>query len=84
MKNGKWDKNKAERIINNYCKTSDLIKDELPLMKEFVRFPQGFWQLGIQMYWEQQPWEERFFIERLEKYLNDREEREQFVESFFY
>ena len=52
-------------------------------MKEFIRFPQGFWQLGIQMYWEQQPWEERFFIERLQKYLNDREEREQFVESFF-
>lgn len=83
MKNGKWDKNKAERIINNYCKTSGLIKEELPLMKEFIRFPQGFWQLGIQMYWEQQPWEERFFIERLQKYLNDREEREQFVESFF-
>lgn len=83
MKNGKWNEEKAERIIQNYCKSSSLRDDELPLMKEFIRFPQGFWQLGIQMYWEQQPWEDRFFMQRLNKYLEDREEREEFVERFF-
>ena len=83
MKNGKWSEEKAERIIRNYCKTSSLKDEELPLMKEFIRFPQAFWQLGIQMYWEQQPWEDKFFMKRLNNYLEDREEREEFVERFF-
>lgn len=83
MKNGKWDVNKGKRIINNYCKASNVLDEELPLMKEFIRFPQAFWQLGIQMYWEQQPWDEKFFLERLNKYLEDRDDREEFVEKFF-
>ena len=83
MKNGKWSEEKAERIIRNYCKTSSLKDEELPLMKEFIRFPQAFWQLGIQMYWEQQPWEDKVFMKRLNNYLEDREEREEFVERFF-
>lgn len=30
-------------------------------MREFIRFPQAFWQIGLQVYWEQQPWGEEFF-----------------------
>lgn len=83
MKNGKWDVNKGDRIIKSYCNSSSIVEDELPLIKEFIRFPQAFWQLGIQVYWEQQPWGEEFFLERLNKYLEDREDREEFIEEFF-
>lgn len=83
MKNGKWNKNKGENIINSYEEASNILKEELPLMKEFLRFPQAYWQLGIQKYWEMQPWSEEVFIERLTKYIEDREEKEEFLEDFF-
>ena len=53
-------------------------------MKGFIRFPQGFWQIGLQYYWEQQPWGENFLVDKLNKYLNDRNNREKFLESFIY
>lgn len=83
MKNGKWETAKGQRIIKSYCNSNKLYEEEFPLMKEFIRFPQAFWQLGIQMYWEQQPWQEEFFLDRLSKYLEDKDEREDFIEGFF-
>ena len=58
-------------------------QDEIPIIREFIRFPQVFWQIGIQVYWEQQPWGEDFFLNKLEKYLDDREVREEFINSYF-
>ncbi|MDD6795497.1 MAG: CotS family spore coat protein [Clostridiaceae bacterium] len=83
MKNGKWSKSKAELILKGYCKKKDVTREEMKIMKEFIRFPQSFWQIGLQMYWEMQPWSEEFFINKLNKYLKDREERENFIEEFF-
>ena len=83
MKNGKWDIRKGEKIIESYSLSNSLQEEEFNIMKEFMRFPQAYWQLGIQMYWEQQPWKEEFFLGRLSKYLEDREERESFIYSFF-
>ncbi|MDS0528120.1 CotS family spore coat protein [Clostridium sp. SHJSY1] len=83
MKNGKWDIKKVENIINNYSKIKQITDEELTLMKYFISFPQTFWQIGLQKYWEQQPWEEEMFLSRLTKYIEDREEREAFVEDFF-
>ena len=51
-------------------------------MKEFIRFPQAYWQLGIQKYWEEQPWKESVFIDKLKKYIEDREDREDFLKNF--
>lgn len=83
MKNGKWGVEKATRIINAYSVSNAVTDEELSLIKEFIRFPQTFWQLGIQMYWEQQPWTNESFMVRLNKYLEDREEREEFINTFF-
>lgn len=83
MKGGKWSVEKASLILNSYSKTHDLYEEELKLMKGFIEFPQGFWQIGLQYYWEQQPWGEEFMVNKISKYLNDREERERFIEEFF-
>ena len=40
------------------------------------------WQVGIQYYWEKQNWGEEFFMTKLKKIIDDREEREEFVEEF--
>ncbi|WP_133014106.1 CotS family spore coat protein [Clostridium cuniculi] len=83
MKDGKWSKGKANLILNNYCKSNNIYEEELKLIREFIRFPQVFWQVGIQYYWEQQPWGEEFFIEKINKYLEDIDYREEFLEEYF-
>ncbi|WP_196001664.1 CotS family spore coat protein [Clostridium sp. 1001271B_151109_B4] len=83
MKGAKWGKEKADLIIKNYCKSNGLYEDEFKLIGDFIRFPQTFWQIGIQYYWEQQPWGESFFEEKINKYLEDVEYREEFLDSYF-
>ena len=83
MKDGKWDEEKSNLILNAYGENMETRQDEIPLIREFIRFPQVFWQIGLQVYWEQQPWGEDFFKNKLEKYLDDREEREEFINSYF-
>lgn len=83
MKDGKWEKEKADLILKAYKENMDVSEEEIPIIREFIRFPQAFWQIGLQVYWEQQPWGEDFFINKLEKYLDDRELREKFIDSYF-
>ncbi|GAB6169193.1 CotS family spore coat protein [Clostridium carnis] len=83
MKNGHWNCDNGSIILNSYCKSNNIYEEELELMKAFISFPQGFWQIGLQYYWEQQPWGEEFFIKKINKYLMDRNNREEFIESFF-
>ncbi|WP_300382569.1 CotS family spore coat protein [Clostridium sp.] len=82
MKDGRWNKDTAKLIIDNYSLTNNISKDQLKLMKAFIGFPQGFWQIGLQYYWEQQPWGEEFLIKKINKYLDDRKARERFLEDF--
>jgi CotS family spore coat protein len=83
MKDGKWDEKKCNLILEAYRKNMDIRQEEIPIIREFIRFPQAFWQIGLQVYWEQQPWGENFFISKLEKYLDDCELREEFINSYF-
>ena len=83
MKGAKWGKEKADLIIKNYCKSNGLYEDEFKLIGDFIRFRRRFWQIGIQYYWEQQPWGESFFEEKINKYLEDVEYREEFLDSYF-
>ena len=83
MKGGKWSVDTGKLILKNYCKSNNVYEEELNLMKSFIRFPQEFWQRGLQYYWEQQPWGEAFIENKILKYLDDVEERELFIENFF-
>ncbi len=83
MRHRKWGKRKAEIIINSYSNINEIDKEMYPLMREFIRFPQEFWQIGLQRYWEQQPWQEEIFINKLQRYIDDTEDRSEFIEEFF-
>lgn len=83
MKDGKWENEKADLILKAYKSNMEVKEEEIPIIREFIRFPQAFWQIGLQVYWEQQPWGEDFFINKLEKYLEDCEFREKFINSYF-
>lgn len=80
LKDGKWDRDRLNNIIEGYSQVKSIKKEEIPLISGFMEFPQAYWQIGIQYYWEQQNWGEEFFIKKLNKYIEDREERQEFIE----
>lgn len=83
MKKGKWENEKGKNIVNSYLKSNSLSQEEFIVIKEFIRFPQEYWQIGIQKYWEQQPWSEESFLERLKNYIEDSEKRTKYIDNFF-
>ena len=83
MKDGKWNCDLADLIIENYCITNSISAEEMKLMKYFIMFPQSFWQIGLQYYWEQQPWGEEFFLNKIQRYIEDIPYREEFLGTYF-
>jgi len=51
-------------------------------MAAFMEFPQDYWQVGIQYYWEMQNWEEKVFVNKLKKIKEDLEDKEDFINEF--
>ncbi|MCM8709664.1 CotS family spore coat protein [Clostridium sp. SYSU_GA19001] len=82
MKNGKWDIDDALFIMESYSKSRRVEERDIPIMAAFMEFPQDYWQVGIQYYWEEQPWGEEFFIKKLKKIYEDFEEKQEFIEEF--
>ena len=82
MKNGKWDMNTALYLMNQYNSIKKIQNTDVPIMAAFMEFPQDYWQVGIQYYWEQQCWGEDFFVKKLQKICEDREEKQEFIEEF--
>ena len=83
MKNNRWNEKKADKIIDSYSRCSEVNLYEIPIMREFMKFPQSFWQLGLQAYWEQQPWGNETFNIRLKRYIEDEKERSEFLDDYF-
>ena len=82
MKNGKWDIDNAVFILDSYSSIRKIERRDIPIMAAFMEFPQDYWQVGLQYYWEKQPWEEDNFIRRLRRAIDDREEKQEFIEDF--
>lgn len=82
MKNGKWELEKAKFILKTYSSIKNIQEEHIPLMAAFMEFPQDYWQVGIQYYWEQQNWEEKVFINKLKKIKEDLEDKEEFINEF--
>ncbi|MCH5138916.1 CotS family spore coat protein [Clostridiaceae bacterium UIB06] len=82
MKNGKWNISNALFIIQAYSVINEVKKEEIPIMAGFMEFPQDYWQVGIQYYWEKQPWDEEFFMKKLKKIDKDRNEKQEFINDF--
>jgi len=79
MKNGKWSIDNALEILNNYNAINKIYQSDIPIIAAFIEFPQSYWQIGIQYYWEKQPWGEEFFIKKLKRIIDDADERQEFV-----
>lgn len=79
MRNKKWDLDIFDEIILSYDEKY-LSNQELLLIAGFLEFPQDFWQVGLQYYWERLEWDESKFYGRLSNYINDRKNREEFIQ----
>ena len=75
MKNSKWDIKYVNLIIEAYSKNIVIEDMEIPIMAAFIEFPQDYWQLGIQYYWEEKDWEEKTYVNKLSKIYEDNEEK---------
>lgn len=82
MKYNKWNLKNAREILEAYNSVHELNQEDIPIMAAFMEFPQDYWQRGIQYYWEEKPWGEDFFLKKLQFYKDDREDRQEFLESF--
>ena len=82
MRNGKWSIEKFDEITKAYSDDGQgLSTEEEQIVLGFLEFPQDYWQVGLQYYWEEQDWPNERFMTRLNNYLNDREGREAFIEE---
>lgn len=84
MKHGKWNVDKALYILDIYNSIYKIDKDDIPIMAAFMEFPQDYWQIGIQYYWEKQPYGEDNFTNKLGKILEDTNDKKEFIEEFRY
>ncbi|NLK94316.1 MAG: CotS family spore coat protein [Clostridiales bacterium] len=83
LRKNNWDQEIGEKIFRAYNFSKQINKEDILFLKYFITFPQGFWQLGIQKYWEQQLWDEKEYLGKLERYLEEREKIENFTKEFF-
>ena len=82
MKNGKWDMENVLPILDSYGSVRKIENTDIPIMTAFMEFPQDYWQIGIQYYWEGPLKGEDFFVKKLKKVYEDREEKQEFIEEF--
>ncbi|MCY6485581.1 CotS family spore coat protein [Clostridium aestuarii] len=82
MKYGKWDMKNAVEIIDTYNSIKNVEKNDITIMAAFMEFPQDYWQRGIQYYWEKKDWGQEFFLRKLKKYIDDREQKQEFINEF--
>ena len=82
MKNGKWNLKNTLFIMDEYDETFPIYKSDIEVMSAFMEFPQEYWQIGIQYYWEKKNWGEEFFLKKLEKMNEDKEDKQILIDKF--
>ncbi|MEG0129401.1 CotS family spore coat protein [Clostridium sp.] len=81
LKCGNWNMDTLNYIVSNYTNEIEVTPDEFNIMGGFIEFPQDYWQVGLQYYVEQQPWEEEFFNKRLSRCKDDFKDKYDFLDN---
>ena len=68
--------------MDEYDETFSIYKSDIEVMAAFMEFPQEYWQIGIQYYWEKKNWGEEFFLKKLEKMNEDKVDRQILIDEF--
>lgn len=81
LKYDNWERDIFEYILNLYSREIPVSREELYIVSCFMKFPQDFWQVGLQYYIEKQPWNEDFFVRKLTRTVLDSKNRMEFIEN---
>jgi len=82
LKRTGWNSAIASFILKEYHQTGRLTREELEVMDVLLHWPQDFWQVGLQYYYENLPWPEERFLKKLETKLSFQFERDRFLNEF--
>ena len=82
VKNFAFDIDRAQGIVKDYCSINPLDKRELEVLKALLSFPEDFYSISKDYYARRKEWEEETFLDRLQRKLEYREDREEFLSSF--
>lgn len=82
IKNYAFDVEKAGDIIKAYRSINSLDARELIVLKALLTFPEDFYSIAKDYYSRRKEWEEDTFLDRFEKKLEYKEDREEFLKNF--
>ena len=82
LKHTNWNPTVASFILKEYHQMAKLTQEELEVMHVLMNWPQEFWQVGLQYYYENLPWPKERFLRKLESKVNARLARGKFLKDF--
>lgn len=82
LKHNQWRIELGKFIISEYHTINQLTPDELDVMYILLCWPQEYWQVGLQYYYEKLPWPKERFLKKLRHKINYQRERESFLQAF--
>ena len=82
IKNFAYDIGKCNSILSEYTALLPLDERELKVLYGMLSFPEDFYSISRDYYTRKKQWSEEVFLNRLKKKVEDRKDREEFLEAF--
>ncbi len=82
LRHQEWNMDVCRFILREYHRASKLSADEIEVMYVLLSWPEDFWQVGLQYYYEKLPWPAQRFVRKLEHRIECRFLREKFLREF--
>jgi CotS family spore coat protein len=82
LKHNNWRMELCQLILTTYHQATTLTPEEMEVMQVLLYWPQDFWQIGLQYYVEKLSWPPERFLKKLEHRVQQRFERERFLQDF--
>lgn len=82
LKHNNWHFQICNFILREYQQISKLSQAELEVMYALLLWPQDFWQVGLQYYYEKLPWAPQRFLKKLQHKIAYRFSRNNFLGEF--
>lgn len=82
LKHHDWDPAICRLILKEYHQIRKLTPEEIQVMYVILGWPQEFWQVGLQYYFEKLPWPSERFLKKLQSKIQAQLLWERFLEEF--
>jgi spore coat-associated protein S len=80
-RSAKWEKNWLQMILQEYEKSFKISSVEMHVIHAFLSFPWSFYRLASRYYYNRVDWPLRSFVEKMERLVEDEENRIRFLKD---